>query len=71
MMNEEVSKSGRITPQNRRAIIYALSTISLVAIIAEVFLTIIANQTSEALLSIASVGVGALAGAMLPGSDPN
>ena len=70
-MTDEHSNGGRITPRNRRAIIYALSLISLVAIIAEVLLTVIANETSEALLSIASVGVGALAGAMLPGSDPN
>ena len=55
-----------LQPQTRQQIIWVIGTIVLVAIIAEIVLTVFTEQTSEALLAIASVGVGALAGALLP-----
>jgi hypothetical protein len=55
-----------LQPKTRQQIIWVIGAIVFVAILAEIVLTMFTERTSEALLSIASVGVGALAGALLP-----
>lgn len=61
------SKSTSVTPVTRRIIIASLTLITLISILSEIYLVFSGIATSEALLSIASVSTGALAGALLPG----
>jgi len=66
-LDEKNKKHGKITPFTRRIIVFSLALIAFWSIIGEVALVVLGYQTSEALLSIASVATGALAGGLLPG----
>lgn len=58
-----------ITPSTRRLIVFSLAFIAFCSIATEITLIVLGYNTSEALLSIASVATGALAGGLLPGED--
>ena len=60
-------KNGKLTPFTRRMIVFSLAAIAFWSIVGEVVLIVMGFETSEALLSIASVATGALAGGLLPG----
>ena len=56
-----------MTPETRQVIIWALGSIVVIAISAEILLMWIGHETSEAILAIASSATGALAGLAVPG----
>jgi hypothetical protein len=60
-------KNGNMTPFTRRMIVFSLGALAFWSIVGEVTLVVMGFETSEALLSIASVATGALAGGLLPG----
>ena len=67
-MTEPTSNNG-LEPATRRLIVVVLTLIAVVGVVAEVGLSIFAQQSSEALLSLSSVAVGAIAGMAVPHSE--
>jgi hypothetical protein len=55
-----------MSPGTRRLVVIMLGTIALACIMAEVFLALRGQQTSAALMTLASVCAGALAGLVTP-----
>ena len=69
-MEPEKKQKATIRPVSRHILILCLGSIVVLCIGAEIVLVLLAQETSEALLAIASTATGALAGSLLPGSDP-
>jgi hypothetical protein len=65
---EPMSEKSFLTPYTRRLIVMALALIALVAIACEVALRLNDKESSEALLGLAAVAVGALGGMAVPHS---
>ena len=67
-MTESTSNNG-LEPATRRLIVAVLTLIAVTGVVAEVGLSIFAGQSSEALLSLSSVAVGAIAGMAVPHAE--
>ena len=61
--------SSPLEPATRRLIVVVLTVIAVTGVAAEVGLSIFAQQSSDALLSLSSVAVGAIAGMAIPHSE--
>lgn len=55
-----------IEPKTRRIIVVLLGFISIICVALEVLVVLMGRETSDALVSIAAVAVGALAGILIP-----
>jgi len=58
-----------VQPGTRRLVVFTLGLVSLACIIAEVMLSLYGKETSDALMSLASVCVGGIAGLVVPRDD--
>ena len=58
-----------VQPGTRRLVVVMLGTVSLACIVAEVILSLYGKETSDALMSLASVCIGGIAGLVVPRDD--